>query len=526
MEPKRMRYLIKGADVLPSWDAEALIGADIGIEGGRVAFVAPAGAGAGTGAGEGDRAGAGTGAGEGDRAGAGAGARASAGAGARADADAGAGAGAGARASAVIGAIAGADAVAGAGADAVAGMAPGSAPRGWAPDRVFDGAGRLAIPAFVNAHCHTAMALLRGYADDKALEDWLFNHIFPAEARLTEEDVYWGTTLGIAEMLRGGVACANDMYLMMDAAAGAFADAGFRAAVSFGPLRAGKRGAASVDAGRCREFFARWDGASDGRIRVNMEIHSVFIYEPDALREAARLACELGAPAHIHILETTAERANMLSQRGASSVRLAAGYGLLDRGAVAAHCVHVDDSDIEELAARGVGVAHCPASNLKLASGVAPVPSMLGAGVRVCLGTDGASSNNTLSVLKEMQLAAILHKGVGGQADAVTAAEAFRMATRAGALALGFPGCGAIAPGMKADIALVNLGSPRLTPLYSHLSALVYAARESDVESVFVDGEPLLEKGSPTTVDEEKAIFMARRCAEKYGAMPPAVRHG
>ena len=433
-----MRYLVKGVDVLPAWDADAARGADIGIEDGRVAFVACPGG--------------------------------------------------------------------------------GEAPPGWAPDRVFDGAGRLAIPAFVNTHCHTAMTLFRGYADDKALEDWLFNFIFPAETRLTEEDIYWGTMLGVAEMLRGGVSCVNDMYLMMDAAAQAYADAGFRAAVSLGPLVSGSQGCSPVDTGRCREFFARWQGASGGRIRVNMEVHSVFLYEPATLREGARLAEELGAQIHIHLLETAAERADMIRKRGASSVRLAAEYGILDRDAVAAHCVHVDGGDIGELAAHGVSVVHCPTSNLKLASGIAPVPQMLGAGVRVCLGTDGAASNNTLGVMKEMQLAALLHKGAGGSPTAVSAAEAFRMATRSGSEALGFMDCGEIKPGMKADIALINLDAPHLAPLYSHLSALVYAARASDVEAVFVDGEPLLERGSPTSVDEEKAMRMARRCAAKFGA--------
>ncbi|MDR3121820.1 MAG: amidohydrolase [Clostridiales bacterium] len=388
-------------------------------------------------------------------------------------------------------------------------------PRDFRPDRVLDGSGRLAIPGLVNAHCHAAMTLLRGYADDLELETWLYEKIFPAEARMSDEDIYWGTTLGVAEMLRGGVTCFNDMYLKMENVASAIRDAGIRAAVSIGPLLTEKRGDALVDTEGCKAFFKRWGGAAEGRLRVNMEIHSVFLYQPETLIAGARLAKELGAAIHIHLLETATERRNMLEQRGKSSVFLAAGYGLLDVPVIAAHCVHADDDEIALLREKHVSVAHNPSSNLKLASGVAPITKMLKSGVNVCLGTDGAASNNTLDLFREMRLAALLHKGISGEPTAVTAAEAFRMATRNGAEALGFSETGGIEPGKKADLAILSLDKPHLTPIYDHLSALVYAARASDVETVIVDGKVLMENGALTTIDEEKAKYMVARYAQK-----------
>ena len=389
-------------------------------------------------------------------------------------------------------------------------------PDGFVPDRILSGAGRLAIPGLVNAHCHTAMTLLRGYADDMDLETWLFDKIFPAEARLTGDDIYWGTLLGIAEMLRGGVTAVNDMYLKMDNVASAFCDSGIRAAISIGPLLTEKRGDALVDTEGCKAFFKRWDGASSGRIGVNIEIHSIYLYQPETLVEGARLAKDLNAAIHIHILETATERKNVLSQYGASSVALAAEYGLLDSPVIAAHCVHTDVEDIKILSSKGVNVVHNPSSNLKLASGIAPIPKMLEHDINVCLGTDGASSNNTLDLFMEMRQAALIHKGASGDPTAIAAPMAFKMATKNGARALGISGAGSIEAGGKADITILSMDSPHLQPVYNHLSTLVYAARASDVDTVIVDGNILMEKRKLTTIDEEKTIYMVQKIAHKF----------
>jgi 5-methylthioadenosine/S-adenosylhomocysteine deaminase len=322
--------------------------------------------------------------------------------------------------------------------------------------------------------------------------------------------------LGIAEMVKNGATCFNDMYLKMDYVADAILGSGMRAAVSVGPLMTGKRGSAGVDADSCKAFFKKWDGAGEGNIRVNMEIHSIYLFQPETLAAGAELAKELGATIHIHILETAAERANMLEQYGKSSVMLAEEHGLLGSPVIAAHCVHVDGADIRLLRDSGASVAHNPSSNLKLASGIAPVPEMLREGVNVCLGTDGAASNNSLDMFMEMRLAALLHKGASLDPRAVPAAQAFKMATRSGALALGFGDCGEIAPGRKADIAILRMDSPHLSPLHSHLSALVYSARGSDAETVIVNGRVLMENRELLTIDEEKTKHMARAAAKKF----------
>ena len=389
-------------------------------------------------------------------------------------------------------------------------------PRDFCADKVIDGTRRLAIPGLVNAHCHAAMTLLRGYADDLDLETWLFKHIFPAEAQLTEADVRVGTTLGIAEMLRSGTTCFHDMYLKMDSVAQAVAETGIRAAVSIGPLLTGKRETASVNIESCREFFKRWNGAADGRIRTNMEIHSLYLYQPETLKAGAELAREMQTEIHIHILETLTERRNMLKEFGKSTVCLAEEYGLLDNPVIAAHCIHVDDDDISRLKRKHVNVVHNPSSNLKLASGIAPIPKMLSQGINVCLGTDGAASNNQLNMFEEIRLAALLHKGADRDPMAVSAAEAFMMATENGATALGWRECGRIKAGMKADLAVLNIDKPHLTPMYNPIAGLVYSAQASDVETVLVNGKILMEHRELLTIDEEKVRFEANQCTEKY----------
>ena len=388
-------------------------------------------------------------------------------------------------------------------------------PEGFHADKTIDGRNHLAIPGLVNAHCHAAMTLLRGYADDVELETWLFQKIFPAEAKLKDEDVYWGTVLGVAEMIRNGTTCFNDMYLRMENVAAAVTDTGMRAALSIGPLLSGKRSDALVDGEGCRAFFKQWDKSSGGRIHTNMEIHSLYLYQPETLREGAKLAKDMKASIHIHILETETERNNMLKEFGKTTVQLAEEYGLLDVPVIAAHCVHVDDSDMDILRKKDVSVVHNATSNLKLASGIAPIHQMLSRNIRVCLGTDGAASNNVLNMFDEMHLAALLHKGVNQSPTCVSAKDVFQMATSNGAAALGFSECGTIEPGKKADITIINMDKPHLTPCYNYLSTLIYSTQGADVETVIVDGRILMENRELTTIDEEKAMFKAREFARR-----------
>ncbi|MCL2163069.1 MAG: amidohydrolase [Oscillospiraceae bacterium] len=477
-----MRILIKDIDVIKSADSEVMRGADIGIEDGRILFVncsdnmCAAGDAAGAMRGQGNQDAAVT------------------------DAKQQRGQGS-----------------PGAGAVTANQQREQGSPgvqNGFVPDKVINGCRKLAIPGLVNAHCHSAMTLLRGFADDLELETWLFDNIIPAESKLAPDDVYWGTQLGIIEMIKNGTTCFNDMYLNMDEVGRAVYESGIRASISIGPLLSGKRGDALVDVEGCRAFFNKWDKKDGGRIRTNIEIHSMYMYTPETLRAGAELAKELNSPIHIHMLETATERKNILEQFGKSSIELALEFGLLDVGVIAAHCVHVSEADISIMVNKGVNAVHNPTSNLKLASGIAPVKEMIAAGVNVCLGTDGVASNNVLNMFKEMHLAALIHKGVRGDPTLILAGEAFRMATENGAKAIGFSDSGVIGPGRAADIVIIDMDKPHLTPLHNHMSTLVYSVGGHDVDTVIVDGDILMESREMLTIDEEKVKNMVRRISE------------
>jgi 5-methylthioadenosine/S-adenosylhomocysteine deaminase len=386
------------------------------------------------------------------------------------------------------------------------------------PDKVIYGKNRLAMPGLVNAHSHCAMTLLRNYADDMALEEWLFNKIIPAEGKLLPEDVYWGTMLGITEMIKGGITCFADMYLHMEEVVRAVVDSGIRANISKGPIISGIRGnnGNTVDEEGCTEFFKIWHGAANGRIKVYVEVHSVYLYDEKSLRGAAELAARLNTGMHIHVLETAVEKATSMKMYGADSAEVCLKCGIFDVPVIAAHCVHIDDNAMDILKAKGVNAAHNPTSNLKLGSGIARVPEMLAQGINVCLGTDGASSNNNLNLFEEMHLAAIIHKGATQNPLMVDAGQAIRMATVNGAKALGFGNeTGCIREGMKADLILLDTDKPHFTPVNNPMSAIVYSAQAADVDTVIIDGNIVMEGRKLTTIDEEKVKYMAREIAGK-----------
>ncbi len=391
-------------------------------------------------------------------------------------------------------------------------------PEDFGADRIIDGRRRLVMPGLVNAHTHCSMTLLRNAADDLPLDRWLFDRIFPIEARMTEEDIYWGTMLGITEMLKTGTTAFADMYLHMNATARAVCDSGIRANLSRSPrdyVEGEKH--KNVDAfPECREYHRTWHGKNNGRIRVFVEIHSTYLFDLDSLEKSAGLASELGTGIQIHILETLKEKEDSLKEYGRSPVQICEETGVFDVPVVAAHCVHLSDRDMDIMLSRGVYAAHNPTSNLKLGSGIARVPEMLEKGIRVALGTDGAASNNNLNMFEEMHLAALLHKGTHMNPELVNAAEVVRMATVNGAEAIGFGDLtGRIRPGMRADLTIIDTDRAHLTPLNDPHSALVYAAQGSDVDTVLVDGEILLDEGRLTTIDEERVKYEARRIAAR-----------
>ncbi|MGI6513353.1 MAG: amidohydrolase [Syntrophomonadales bacterium] len=368
---------------------------------------------------------------------------------------------------------------------------------------VIDGTGMVALPGLVNAHTHAAMTLMRGYGDDLPLMEWLQEKIWPIEDKLTPEDCYWGALLGITEMIKSGTTCFADMYFYMEEVARAVEETGIRASLSQGMVALAPTGEAAFQ--KSRELF-KWHGRGDGRITVMLGPHAPYTCTPDYLKRVMSMADELGIGIHIHLAETMTEYNDIKAQYGKTPIALMEEIGLFERPVLAAHCVVLDDEDIEILARRKVGVAHNPESNMKLASGAARVPDMLAAGVLVALGTDGASSNNNLDMIQEIRSCCFMHKLVRLDPRAVTAYQALEMATVNGARALGLEDVGVLYPGMKADLILVDFRKPHLCPRNDVAAHLAYSAAGADVDTVMVDGRILMRGRQLMTIDEEMVM--------------------
>ncbi len=392
----------------------------------------------------------------------------------------------------------------------------GKGPLDFKADKSISGKHRLAMPGLVNAHTHCAMTLMRNAADDLPLDKWLFERIFPIEDRLTDDDVYWGTLLGAAEMLKSGTTAMADMYLHMEAAAKAFDETGMRVNISKSPLEFHSGGKALDVFDEFRDYYRKWNGTGNGKIKVYLEVHSTYLFDYESLIRASNLAKELNTGIHIHLLETAKERRDSFEQYGKSPVEICVETGIFDVPVIGAHLVHVSKEDMEILHKYKVSAAHNPTSNLKLGSGIAPIPAMLAAGVNIALGTDGAASNNNLNMLEEMHLAALIHKGIGQNPELVNARQAFAMATVNGSKAIGFGSdTGIIRPGMKADLILLDTDKPHLNPLNDPYSAVVYSAQGTDVDTVIVDGNILMEKRELKTIDEEKVKYEATAASKR-----------
>ncbi|WP_073162864.1 amidohydrolase [Desulfofundulus australicus] len=380
-------------------------------------------------------------------------------------------------------------------------------------DRVIDARGMLAMPGFVNCHTHASMTLLRGYADDLPLMEWLQKKIWPVEERLEPEDIYWGAMLSCLEMIRSGTTTFADMYFHMDEVARAVEKAGMRASLSQGLI--GLSPGAGEALSNSRRFIREWHGQAEGRITTMLGPHAPYTCPPDFLARVLDMADELKVGIHIHIAETRAEIEEIQQKYGKTPVALMEQVGLFNFPVLAAHCVHLTDEDIRILVARGAGIAHNPESNMKLASGIAPVTRLLAAGALVGLGTDGAASNNNLDMMEEMRSAALLQKVATMDPMALPAQDALAMATVNGARVLGLKDVGPLKPGNKADIILVNLDRPHFYPRHNLMAHLVYAARASDVETVIIDGRLVMENRQVLTLDEERIYYEVQKRAEK-----------
>lgn len=381
-------------------------------------------------------------------------------------------------------------------------------------DKVLEAEGCAVLPGLINAHTHAAMTLVRGYADDMPLMPWLQEKIWPLEMHLTGEDVYWGTLLAAVEMLRAGVTTFNDMYHFYEEGERAALDAGIRACP--GGVLLGILPGAERSMQRAIEYVAHRAARRDeGRIHVMLAPHAPYTCPDSMLLRMAEAARKFRVPIHIHLSETREEVERSLREHGRRPVGHLLELGVLDVPVTAAHCVHLTDEEIRLLKEKDVGVVHNPTSNLKLAVGFARIPDLLRAGVKVGLGTDGAASNNNLDLWEEMRLAALLHKGVSGDPTVLPAEQALWMATRGGAAVLRLEHLiGSLEVGKRADIIVVDLHRPHLTPGYHVVSDLVYSARADDVRTVIVNGTLVLEDRRFLWLDEGKVLQEARRCVE------------
>ncbi|NLF80774.1 MAG: amidohydrolase [Clostridia bacterium] len=390
------------------------------------------------------------------------------------------------------------------------------------------GAGRslLLTPGFYNAHSHAPMHVLRGYGENLALDDWLQRRIFPFEDRLTADDIFWACKMGIAEMLRFGIVSTTDMYMRGEAMGRAFATSDIKANFSVGTICMADRDFRDLpqyaETLALREQFHNW---GDGKLRVEFSLHGEYTSHQRVAATLAEAAAETGSAIHVHVAETAAEVAGCKERHGGlSPVQYLDSLGFFEMPVTAAHCVHIDGADIAILKQKRVSVAHCPKSNLKLASGFCPAARLLAAGVNVALGTDSVASNNNLNMLEELKTFALIHKGISGDATLITPAEALYAATRAGALAQGREDCGLLKEGWRADIAVFDIDRIYMRPAHDLLNNLVYAGCGSDVCLTMVDGGVLYRDGSFPTLDIEELLYhtdeTCRRVLDELAAAP------
>ncbi|MDI6870222.1 MAG: amidohydrolase [Bacillota bacterium] len=389
----------------------------------------------------------------------------------------------------------------------------GSTAASWRPHEVIRADGAVVIPGLVNAHTHSPMVLLRGYAEDMAFHPWLAA-VQAMEENFLPEDIYWGAQLAIAEQFRFGVTTFAEMYFGMAGVARAVAETGARAVLSRGLIGVARNADAMLAEGLA--FCREWQGAAEGRITTMMGPHAPYTCPPKYLERVVAAAAELGVGLHIHLSESRREQEEHLVQYGETPTATVARAGIFTRPVLIAHFVYATPADLELVAEARAGIAHCPTSNLKLANGVAPVVRWLSAGVAVGLGTDGAASNNDLDLWEEMRLASLLAKGTTGDPVALPAAAAFHLATAGGAAAVGLGEVtGRLAPGFAADLVLVDWTGPHLCPTHRYLSNLVFAAHGTDVRLTMVAGRVVYDRGAFPTLEIERVKAEVVRRAER-----------
>jgi len=377
--------------------------------------------------------------------------------------------------------------------------------------------GHTIIPGLVNAHTHAAMSLFRGLADDLPLMSWLNDHIWPAEQKwVSDTFVRDGTRLAVAEMIRSGTTCFNDMYFYPDEAAKVASEAGMRVVVGLIVLDFSSVWASSADEYITKGFEVHDQFRNDPLVTTAFAPHAPYTVSDEPLERVRTYADELDIPVHMHVHETVGEVADSVAKTGERPLARLQRLGLLSNRLLAVHLTQLEEGEIEKLAALGVSAAHCPESNLKLASGFCPVARLDRVGVNVCIGTDGAASNNDLGMLAELRTAALLAKGVSGDASAIPAHSALRMATLNGAKALGLDAeIGSLEPGKAADMVAVDLTQLETQPVHHPVSQVVYAAGRHQISDVWINGHWVLKGRQLVTLDTQQILRESRDWAER-----------
>lgn len=382
-------------------------------------------------------------------------------------------------------------------------------------EEIIDGKSMTALPGFINTHTHSAMTFLRNYGNDMNLQDWLFNKIFPAEDKLTEEACYWFNKLAYIEFIKSGITTHCDNYFFMNSAAKAVEETGIRAVLS-----RSVSGISDPSLSKLKEssdFYKSYNNTANGRINVTLGAHSIYTSDEAYLRKVIEEAHAIGSGLQIHLSETKKEVEDCYAEHKCSPVEYLnnIGYFGVDGIKIAAHCVHMSESDIDILKNSNVSISANLSSNLKLASGIINIPHLTERGLNVTLGTDGASSNNNLNMFNEMRLASLLYKGMTLDPTIMNADTVLSLATRNAAKAIGRADLGCIAEGMIADIILVDTNSPSIAPVNERSAAIVYSAAASDVDTVICNGVMLMHNHRLLTIDEPYVIAKATEYAQK-----------
>lgn len=386
---------------------------------------------------------------------------------------------------------------------------------GDSADEKIDAKGKAVLPGLVNAHTHLSMVLFRGVADDLDLQTWLQEKIWPMEESLQSQHVYEGALLGSLEMIKSGTTCFADQYFFMEEVGRAVEKSGLRASLSYGIIEENDPEKREKELKIGEDLVKEYEGAADGRITTMFGPHSTYTCSPDCLKEVRKLADKHEVGIHIHLSENEREIETVTDMHGKRPPELLNSIDFLGPDVLAAHCTWLNDEEIEIIQEKGVKPAHNPVSNMKLGSGIAPVPELLAADVPVGLGTDGAASNNSLDMLEEIKFAALLNKLGKGDPTVIPARQALEMATINGAKALGREDeIGSIEPGKKADIILLDLNEPHLTPLHNIESQIVYSCNGADVDSVIVDGKVLMREREVLTLKEDKILRDSQESSE------------